>query len=233
MNIFINQFYFLNLLKKMGVAPLFCCLKNFRPNVIAIIGIVANVIALIFFIWGVADITWFRNSAKALYIISFILWILILLLLIAIFILLNLNGPNYYTFNKIGKLFCLIILGFIIVALILLIIGEILLLKDFHDFNKVFKPRSKIPGHEWAAAIISLILCIICSVIIALCANILYKIFDDNLKTNPPAYQVSINQNSVTTIPNMNTNPVIVNVNNPPNVPSTVITGNEYPVNVQ
>jgi hypothetical protein len=218
----------------MGCTPLFCCLKNFRPNVIAIIGIVANFITLIFLIWGAADITWFRDSSKALYIISLVLWILILLLLIGVLILLNMRGPNFLTFNKIGKILCLIIIAFCIITFILFLVAEILVFKDFHDFNKSFKPFFKIPGHEWAAAVISFILCLISSVIIALCANVLYKVFDDNLIVNISAYQTNnINQNSVTTIPNINPNPVVINGNNPGIVPSTVVTGNEYPVYIQ
>jgi len=80
-----------------------------RPNVIAVIAIISNLIAVAFLIWGLADLFWFRKGRKALYIISFVLLCLTLILLAIILVFLNLrNGPNFMTINKVGKIICLL-----------------------------------------------------------------------------------------------------------------------------
>lgn len=79
-------------------------------------------------------------------------------------------------------------------------------------------PGRNIPRHDWAAAILPGILGLISSVIVALCANILYKMFNDNILTSFDIYQnnnpMNINQNSITTIPNVQNPVAIVSGNN-------------------
>ena len=222
----------------MGCAPLFCCFKNCRPNSIAFTALIVNVIAFAFLIWGLADIEFSRNSAKALYIIAFIFLALSLIALILILIFLNLrNGPSYITFNNIGKILCLLIILFCIIAIILFVIAEIFLIYDYDDLEKMLGKGRNIPRHDWAAVILPGILGIISSVIVALCANVLYKIFNDNILTTVSAYQnnpVNLNQISTTTVPNITQDQVVVTGNNvgavPPMVPNNQP---QFPVYVQ
>ena len=55
----------------MGCIGLFCCFKDMRPNVIALVGLVANFIAFVFLIWALADLPWFRNGQSSLYYIIY------------------------------------------------------------------------------------------------------------------------------------------------------------------
>ena len=206
----------------MGCLPLFCCFKNMRPNTISSTAIITNLIALAFLIWGISDIQWdwFKKSRKHLYlffyIISFLFLCLTFIFLILIIVFLNLRiGPNFMTLNKVGKILCLIIIGLCILAFILLLIAEILILIDYNDFENELGPGRNIPSHDWAAVILPGILGLIASVIVTLCVNVLYKIFNDNILTSFDIYQnnspININQNSMTTIDKVqNQNPVAV-----------------------
>ena len=210
----------------MGCLSLFCCFKSMRPNVIAVIAIISNLIAVAFLIWGLADLFWFRKGRKALYIISFVLLCLTLILLAIILVFLNLrNGPNFMTINKVGKIICLLIIGLCILAFIFLLIDEILILIDYNDFEDSLGPGRNIPSHDWAAAILPGILGLIASVFVSLCANVLYKIFNDNILTSFDVYQnnnpMNINQNSMTTIPNVQNPVVVVSGNNSGIIPPT------------
>ena len=218
----------------MGCLALFCCFKNCRPNSIAITALIANVIAFAFLIWGLADIVFIRNGIKVLYIISFILLVLTLIMLVLIFIFLNMrNGPSYMTFNKLGKLFCLLIIIFCAIVFVFMIIAEIILIIDYDDLEKDLGKGRNIKGHIWAAVILPGFLAIIASVIIALCANILYKIFNDNISVYQNNSPMNINQISTTSIPNT-TNQVVVTGNNvgalPPIVPNNQ---QQFPVYIQ
>ena len=129
----------------MGCIPLFCCLKDFSDNIIAIIALVANAISFIFFIWAIADLLWIRNGPKALFIISFILIILCLICVILVFIfILFRNGPNYMTFNKLGKYICLAIILLCILTFLFVLIGGIIEICDLKDIKGL-------PSHDWAA----------------------------------------------------------------------------------
>ena len=157
------------------------------PNTIAIIGIISNLIAVIFLIWGLADLEWsvFRKARKALYIISFVIFCLTLILMILIIVFANLRSvPNFITFNNIGKILCLITIWLCALAFIFLLIAEILILVDYSDIEEAFGPGRNIPSHDRAAAILPGILGLISSVIVSLCANILYKMFNDNILTS-------------------------------------------------
>lgn len=221
----------------MGCLPLFCCFKNMRPNTIALIGIISNLIAVIFLIWGLADLDWpyFRKGRKALYIISFVFLCLTLALLIVVIIFANLrNGPNFMTFNNIGKILCLIIIGLSILAFIFLLIAEILILVDYSDIEKAWPIGRFFPSHDWAAAILPGILGLIASIIVPLCANVLYKMFNDNILTSFDVYQnnnpMNINQNSMATIPNVQNPVVVVSGNNSGMIPPITPYNQQPPV---
>jgi hypothetical protein len=213
----------------MGITPLFCCFRNCRPNCIVLTAFIFNLITFALLIWGLCDIS-FRKGEKVLYIIGFILMTISLISVIGAFILLNLrNASNYITFNNIGKILCLVIIVCCLLAFIIFLIAEILIIKNYADIEdnleKYLGFDYDIPKHDWCAAIIPGILALISSIIIVLCANILYKIFNDNIVTSVTGAEpnpVILNQNSMSTIPNAyNQNPIVISGNNagilPPN----------------
>ena len=214
----------------MGCLVFFCCFKNMNPNTIASTAIITNLMAVAFLIWGIIDIqwNWLKKARKTLYIISFSFLCLTLILMIFIIVFLNLRiGPNFMILNKLGNLICLIIIGSCILSFIFLLIAEILILIDFNDFENILGPGRNISSHEWTTVILPGLLGLIATVIISLCANVLYKIFNDNILTSFDIYQnnspMNINQNSMTTIPNVQNPVVVVSGDNsgviPPNYP--------------
>ena len=212
----------------MGVAPLFCCFKNKSENCIVLTGLGSSIVSFSFLIWGLADLWFDKKGVKAIYIITFILVCLCLLAFIALFIILNLKKTgSYRTFNNYGKIFCLAILVMCAISLIFLFIAFIILIVDYADLENDASGQ-QIPSHEWAAVFLPSLLGLICLVIMALAANILFKVFNDKLTGTP--YPVQINQNSMTTYPNI-PQPVIFPINNGPVPPM----GNNqaYPVVVQ
>ena len=212
----------------MGVAPLFCCFKNKSENCIVLTGLGSSIVAFSFLIWGLADLWFDKKGVKAIYIITFILVCLCLLAFIALFIILNLKKTgSYRTFNNYGKIFCLAILVMCAISLIFLFIAFIILIVDYADLENDASGQ-QIPSHEWTAVFLPSLLGLICLVIMALAANILFKVFNDKLTGTP--YPVTINQNSMTTYPNI-PQPVIFPINNGPVPPM----GNNqaYPVVVQ
>ena len=206
----------------MGITPLFCCFRNCSPNCIALTAFICNLITFAFLIWGLCDIL-FRKGEKAIYIIGFILMTISLISVIGAFILLNLrNASNYVTFNNIGKILCLVIIVCCLLAFILFLIAEICIIKHYadieNDLEKFLGYDYDIPAHDWCAAIIPGIFALISSIIIALCANILYKIFNDNIFTSVYGAEpnpITLNQNSMPTIPNVyNQSPIVISGNN-------------------
>ena len=212
----------------MGMAPLFCCFKNKSENCIALTGLGASIVAFAFMIWGLADLWFDRNGVKAIYIITFIFVCLCLLGFVALFILLNLKKTeSYRTFNNVGKIICLVILIMCAIAIIFLFVAFIILIVDYADLENDF-PGQQIPSHDWAAVFVPSLIGLICLVIMALAANILYKVFNDKLIGTP--YPVQINQNSMTTSPNI-PQPVIFPINNGPVPP--IGNNQAYPVVIQ
>ena len=200
----------------MGCTPLFCCFKDFNDILISIIALVANAISFIFFIWAIADLIWIRNGPKALFIISFVLIILCLICVIIVFIFILIrNGPNNMTFNNLGKYICLAIIILCILIFLFTLIGGIIEICDLKDIKGL-------SSHEWAALFVPGIFSLIASVVIALCANVLYKRFNDPVNLPQPNNQNPINQNSVTTISNIQGNNVVISGNSaaaiPPNM---------------
>ena len=185
----------------MGMAPLFCCFKDMSANAIAITGIVLNFLAFSFLIWGLADLHWFNKGAEVIYIISFIFLTMTLICLVLLLILYNFG--NYST-NNIGKSFCLIILVLSLISFILILISTIINIKKYSDLKGW-------PSHDWAAVFVPSILALAACIFIALCANVLFKKFNDRNQTpniNP------VIQNSTTSIPNDVQNKVVITGNN-------------------
>ena len=212
----------------MGIAPLFCCFRSQQPNCMALTGLAASIVAFAFMIWGLADLWFDRKGVEAIYIIAFILVCISLVAFIIIFIFLNLRKTeSYRTINNVGRIFCLVILIMCFVAFIFLLVAFIILIVDYADVEKDI-PGQFFPSHEWAAVFVPSILGLICLVIMALAANILYKVFYDNVMATP--YPVHITQNSMTTTPNP-PQPVIFPVTNGPAYPTP--NNVPYPVTIQ
>ena len=212
----------------MGCISLFCCFKNLQPKIIAITALITNIICVAFLIWAIADLHWiFHTHQKVLYIISFVIYIVLLILVIIVLVLIFLRqGGKNLTINNIGKILCLLIIALCIIGFILLLIGYIFELKYYADAEKRYSGQ-QISSHDWAAAILPGLLAFINSIITALCANVLYKIFNDDILTSVLAYQnaypANVNQNSVTNIPNQD---VIVTGNNAGIMPPIYQSGN-------
>ena len=212
----------------MRMAPLFCCFRSQQPNCMALTGLAASIVAFAFMIWGLADLWFDRKGVEAIYIIAFILVCISLVAFIIIFIFLNLRKTeSYRTINNVGRIFCLVILIMCFVAFIFLLVAFIILIVDYADVEKEI-PGQFFPSHEWAAVFVPSILGLICLVIMALAANILYKVFYDNVMATP--YPVHITQNSMTTTPNP-PQPVIFPVTNGPAYPTP--NNVPYPVTIQ
>ena len=212
----------------MGIAPLFCCFRSQQPNCMALTGLAASIVAFAFMIWGLADLWFDRKGVEAIYIIAFILVCISLVAFIIIFIFLNLRKTeSYRTINNVGRIFCLVILIMCFVAFIFLLVAFIILIVDYADVEKDI-PGQFFPSHEWAAVFVPSILGLICLVIMALAANILYKVFYDNVMATP--YPVHVTQNSMTTTPNP-PQPVIFPVTNGPAYPTP--NNVPYPVTIQ
>ena len=212
----------------MGIAPLFCCFRSQQPNCMALTGLAASIVAFAFMIWGLADLWFDRKGVEAIYIIAFILVCISLVAFIIIFIFLNLRKTeSYRTINNVGRIFCLVILIMCFVAFIFLLVAFIILIVDYADVEKDI-PGQFFPSHEWAAVFVPSILGLICLVIMALAANILYKVFNEYVMATP--YPVHITQNSMTTTPNP-PQPVIFPVTNGPAYPTP--NNVPYPVTIQ
>ena len=117
----------------MGVAPLFCCFKDMKPLVVTIIGLVATVISIAFYIWILADIIYKNKSVKGLYITVFVFLILIMICFIVLLIFLLVKNV---AFGLIGKIICLVILGLCALSFIFLIIAWAINLDLYRDLNK-------------------------------------------------------------------------------------------------
>jgi len=203
---------------------MFCCFANQSQNCMAFTGLGSSIVAFAFMIWGIADLWFRRKGVEVIYIIAFVLVCLCLVGFILIFIFLNLRKTDsYMTFINFGKVICLIILFLCFIAFVFLLVAFIILIVDYADLEKDLGPGRQIPSHDWAAVFLPSLLGLICIAVMALAANVLYKVFLEKLKPNS-VYPVQITQNSVTTIPNP-PQPVIFPVNNGPVPP----VGNNLP----
>ena len=71
----------------MGVESCFCCFINMDPGCLSLTGTASNIIILGFMLWGILDLDFVKNVAKALYITSFVLFCLCLIFYLIIFII--------------------------------------------------------------------------------------------------------------------------------------------------
>lgn len=235
----------------MGCAQLFCCFRNQQPNCMAFTGLGASILSFAFLIWGLVDLFPGRKAFEALYVIAFVLIILCMLAFITLVIFLNLRKTDSFrTINNIGRIICLVILCMCGVAFLFLLIASIIKIVDFAKdeseaselekaaselFNKSKDSdddddNGKVPGHLWAALFIPSIISLIALVIMALVANILYKVFMDNVNSTPNPVPVNITQNTMTTIPNYPQPGMFPNNNGP--VPP-MVNNVAYPVTIQ
>ena len=236
----------------MGVAPLFCCFQNQQPNYMVFTGLGASILSFAFLIWGVADLEYKRKGVQAIYIISFILVILCMLAFIALFIFLNLRRTQAFrTIMNLGRIICLVIICMCGVAFIFMLVAFIILIVDYAKFRSFLKnPWDKDPtnyewgddlstdlnkedgpsikDHEWAAIFVPSIITLICRVVMALVANILYKVFYENM--NPTTTAVNVTDTTIPTVPNVPQPGVFPNNNGP--VPP-VVNYAPYPVTIQ
>ena len=237
----------------MGVAPLFCCFQNQQPNCMVFTGLGASILSFAFLIWGVADLEYKRKGVQAIYIISFILVILCMLAFIALFIFLNLRRTQAFrTIMNLGRIICLVIICMCGVAFIFMLVAFIILIVDYAKFRSFLKnPFDKDPSdyewgkdlsvdideedlsfslksHEWAAVFVPSLITLICLVVMALAANILYKVFYENM--NPTTTAVNVTDATIPTVPNVPQPGVFPNNNGP--VPP-VVNYAPYPVTIQ
>lgn len=178
----------------MGIVPLYCCFKDQRPNCILITGLIANLVAMGFLIWGLADLWFKRDGVLAIYIIAFVITCICLVGFILLFIFLNLNrSEGFRIFFSVGKIICKVIMIITFVAFMLIFSAFIILLVDYAN-----EERSRIgkyfPSHEWAAVFVPSLLSLICLPIMFMVANVLYSVFEEIIAT---PYQGNITQNTV------------------------------------
>lgn len=170
----------------MGAASMFCCFKALKPNITAIVGLVANILAIVFLIWGLAKLYW-STGIHAVYIVSFILLCSSLVAFIVVVIFLFMNGANNRIYN-IGKLVCIVILAICGISFILILVLFIVELKDYIKLNKDWKDEYGInffSGSDWAALIVPVIISLVSIVAMSLTANRLFKEFSDRMISVP------------------------------------------------
>ena len=190
----------------MGVASLFCCFRDQKPNCLAITGLVANVVSIIFLLWGIFVNQWPSKGVEVMYDLAFTLLCLTLVGFIVIIIFLNINGASRMIYN-IGKIICLAIIGAGALAFIFYLVDFIIFCKDYADIS--------VEGKYWAAVIIPTLLGLAAIIYMALIANRLVKEFSDRMNS-APAYPNAVPQTTMTTkIPQ----PSLFPNNNGPNPP--------------
>lgn len=186
----------------MGAQALFCCFKHRDPGCISYVAFAANIIAFGFMIWGLSDLNFIKKGVKVLYIFSFVLLCICLACILAVFLFFIIPRlKNSRAINKIGKILCLLIIALCVLGFVLLLIGFIIDLVKYAQLKRDYEEGKYWNSREWATLFVPAIIAFISYVIMALCANVLYMKFDDLMSTIPMA--VNINQNSISTIPNI------------------------------
>ena len=112
----------------------YCCLMTLKPRCIEVMGLISNLVAIGFLVWGLAEIPWsdIRNGGKITFFIGSGFTVITLLF---IFVLMCFRCGNKIntTKNSAGKCICITALVFNFLALILIIIGEIVIIYDMDD----------------------------------------------------------------------------------------------------
>lgn len=222
-------------------------------NCMAVTGLIVSVLAFGFLIWGVADLEFKRRGIVVIYIFSFVLVILSMIGFIILLIFPNLsNNQSYRTTNDIGRFISLAILCMCVIAFIFLLIAFIFLIVDYNKLRKFLKDptdgsydeddifgfywavnlddvltKNKIAGHEWGAVFVPSIIGLICLILMALTACMLYTLFKEDAIPTPYPIPPNLTQNSTTNINNIPPTGMFPN-NNVPNQP--VANNIPYPV---
>ena len=107
-----------------------CCFKNRSPLIVAIMGIISNIIGVSLLIWGVAQIYWRTNKSsikamKILYIIGFASFCLSLFAFIGILVIICNNN------NKCIKFLSISIIILCIIHILLIFISQIAVFLDY------------------------------------------------------------------------------------------------------
>ena len=199
----------------MGCEPMFCCFKKFNSKAINIAAIVINSVAVVLIIWGVAYMVWYSKAAKALYLIPFIFLILTLITFIGTLIIVIKKIDT-----KIAKYISIAILILCGLAFIFLFVVEIIIIKDYVEADNLKGDYGLIPTHRWITAIFPGLISLIVIVHLALCANILFKLFSENIEALDsdnqktfPQTNIQI-QNTTTDTTNSNLNQTGINTLN-------------------
>ena len=210
-----------------------CCCCCEKEKEITISGIVINAIVVIFLIWGVADMVWFKKAEKGLYITGFVFLILTLLGFIGILVLIILRkSDNERLLNQISKYISITIVVLVTISLIFLIIGELIILIDYGKIERDLNDYDfHLATRLWVAAIVPGFISIILISVLICCASRLCKIFYDLTKEVPdPKIDTKININNQIDQTN-NQYPVTNQMNpvGPPYIHTTNPTNGIYP----
>ena len=105
---------------------------------------------------------------------------------------------------------CIIIIALCIINWILTLIFFIITIKDYADIEKL--PRDPVNGGDWAAFLIPCIFSLLGLILMALCANYLYKAYSDLCEISYPVNQIiESNLSQPGTSPN-NATGLVVNI---------------------
>lgn len=128
-----------------------CCFNYCPPTAVAAIGMVLSAAAFGLLTWGVAGMEWLNDGAKALYIISYILVILIFIGFIALLILCIVEKTP--TICTLGKYLTIMLMIFIVISFILLFVAEIILMVKYNDWDdELERVGSDLPTEDWMTA---------------------------------------------------------------------------------
>ena len=172
---------------------MFCCFKDLKPTTLGIIGLIASILSFALLIWGMVIVIFSGDGVKAVYDIGFIIIILCFIIFIILLIFLNLRNNNRLISNA-GRIICIVAIILSIISFILLLVVSIQILYDYA------KSDVSLSAHEWIASIIPSLISLISLIVMALIANVLYKVFSDNYNSTPAI--VSVAQNSMPVINN-------------------------------
>ena len=171
----------------MGISPLFCCFKSLGPVCPAVTGLIVCIISFALFLWEVAvDIVFGKDASNVLLNIIFIISIVLFILFIIILAISIIKKPSC---GSVGKIICIIIFALCIISWILTLIFFIITGKHFSDIEK------EVGGGDWAGLIIPCVFSLLGLILMALCANYLYKACSDLCETSYPVNQITESNN--------------------------------------
>ena len=163
----------------MGVSPLFFCFKNKSPICASITGLISSVVSGIFLFWAMEELLFFRDLPKTFLSISFALICVILVIFITLLVFSIIKNIKCI---KVGKIFCIILLIFCLISFIFMLIVCIITIKDYADEEKKYEGKFW-DNSDWAVVTLPSILTLILLIVMALCANYLFKISNGNINS--------------------------------------------------